>query len=205
MLRIWGRLSSMNVKKIVWCAQELALPFERINIEGFVPITTPDFLRLNPNGLIPVIEDEGFVLWESNAIVRYLCAKYGEGSLYPTHLQIRADADRWMDWQSTMLYPTLVPAFRNLIRTPAESRDLQAIEAARAKMEPLTHILDKQLADREYLTGSDFTMADIAVACNIHNWLNLPLPRENRPHLQRWYANVRSRPACTTVLTLPLI
>jgi glutathione S-transferase len=195
----------MNVKKVVWCAQELGLPFERINIDSFVPITTPGFLRLNPNGLIPVIDDAGFVLWESNAIVRYLATKYGEGSLSPTDLQIRADADRWMDWQSTMLYPSLVPAFRNLIRTPPDSRDLQAIEAARTKTETLTHILDQQLANREYLTGTGFTMADIVVACNIHNWLNLPLPRENRPHLQRWYAKIRVRPACATVLTLPLI
>jgi glutathione S-transferase len=205
MLRIWGRINSTNVKKVVWCAQELHLEFERIDAGGtFGIVNTPEFLQLNPNGRIPVLQVGDFVLWESNAIVRYLAAQYGAGSLYPDDLQQRADADRWMDWQATTFAPAITPAFLNLVRTPPDQRDQQAIEASRLKTESLAEILDRQLQSREYLTGETFTMADIAVGCNVHNWINLPLTRIERPNLQRWYTNVSARAASANVLTLPL-
>jgi len=132
MLRIWGRLSSINVQKVVWCARELHLDHERIDIGNQKgELDTEAYVRLNPNRLIPVIEDfrdtdvagEPFVLWESNAIVRYLCARYGEDTLWPSDVKARASADRWMDWQTTTFSPAMVQAFLQLVRTPADKRD----------------------------------------------------------------------------------
>lgn len=139
MLRIWGRLSSVNVQKVVWCAHELSLDHERIDVGGaFGGVDTPEFKAMNPNGMIPVIEDglddagdTRFVLWESNAIVRYLSARYGPGNLYPLELHERADADRWMDWQTTSYSPSMVDAFLQLVRTPEDQRDAARIERSR--------------------------------------------------------------------------
>ncbi len=132
MLKIWGRLTSVNVQKVVWCADELAIEYQRVDAGGkFGLVDTPDYLAMNPNGLIPVINDDGFVMWESNAIVRYLSARHGSGSLSPADPQRRADADRWMDWQATAFNPAIGPAFWHLIRFPAEQRDAAVIEAAR--------------------------------------------------------------------------
>jgi glutathione S-transferase len=205
MLKIWGRINSVNVKKVVWAAQELGIPFERIDAgRQFGVVNTPEYLALNPNGKIPLIEDDGFVLWESNAIVRYLTAKHAYGTLYPDDLQSRADADRWMDWQATAFNATLSPAFHGLIRTAPEQRNPAAIEESRVKTAPLAAMLDQHLAGREYISGDRFTMADIVVGCTTHNWLNLPFQRPAMPHLERWYAALRARPASREVLQLPL-
>src|SRR3990167_7501824 len=110
MLKIWGRMSSINVKKVVWTAQELGLDFQRTEAGGlFGIVKTPEYVRLNPNSMVPVIEDEDFTLWESNVIVRYLCAKHSAGQMYPTELRARFDAERWMDWQQTTLNPASRP------------------------------------------------------------------------------------------------
>jgi len=200
MLKIWGRLSSVNVQKVVWCADELGLAYERIDAGGKFGVNdTPAFLAMNPNGLVPVIEDDGFVLYESNAIVRYLCAKTGTGTLWPGELRARADVDRWMEWQSTAYTPAMGPAFMQLVRTPAERRSAETIEASRQKSDKLSGILDAHLAGRRYLTGDAFTAADIVVGCAVHRWLKLPLERTPRPHLERWYADLKSRPASRQV------
>ncbi|SMF07556.1 glutathione S-transferase family protein [Pseudogulbenkiania subflava] len=205
MLKIWGRLNSLNVKKVVWCAAELGLPFERIDAGGpFGGLDTPDFLARNPNGTIPLIDDDGFTLWESNAIVRYLAAKYGHGSLYPDDLQQRADADRWMDWQATVFNPALVPAIYNLLRVAPEQRNQEAIDTARVKVDRLAGLLEQHLTGRTWLTGERFTMADIALGCSVHLWLNLPLERTPRSELERWYTALRARPASAEALRLPL-
>lgn len=205
MLKIWGRINSANVKKVVWVAQELGLPFQRIDVGGpFGGVDTPEFLALNPNGTIPVIDDDGFVLWESNAIVRYLASKYGDGTLYPADLQQRADIERWLDWQTTVYHPALVPAFLNLVRLPPEQRQPEVAEAARPKLEQLAALLDAQLAKQAYLTGDAFTIADLVLGCSVHPWLNLPLERVERPHLLRWYHSLRARPASEGMLPLPL-
>lgn len=205
MLKIWGRINSANVKKVVWVAQELALPFQRIDVGGpFGGVNTPEFLALNPNGTVPVIEDDDFVLWESNSIVRYLASKYGDGTLYPADLQQRADIERWLDWQTTEFHPTLVPAFLNLVRLPPEQRQPELAEKARQQLEPLAQLLDDQLAKRAYLSGDAFTVADLVVGCSVHAWFNLPLERVERPHLWRWYNALRARHATEGVLLLPL-
>lgn len=173
--------------------------------------TRPSFGPWNPNGMIPVIEDgisgtdgEHFVLWESNAIVRYLCARYGPGNLYPLELHERADADRWMDWQTTSFSPSMVDAFLQLVRTPEDQRDPARIERSRLAAERTSAILDAVLARQPYVAGQRFTMADIACGCAAHRWLSLPLERPARPHLERWMAELRDRRAAQEVLALPL-
>ena len=204
-LRIWGRLSSINVQKVVWTARELALPFERIEAGGaFGGNRTPEYLRMNPNGKIPVIEDDGFVLWESNAIVRYLAAKHGAGTLWPNDLRQRADADRWMDWHATELMPAMRNAFMQLIRTAPEQRSQTLIEESNTATEPLLAILDSHLAGRDFLCGNHFTMGDIAVGSSVHRWFGLPQPHAPRPNVERWYRRLVTRPAVAGVLTLPI-
>ena len=199
MLRIWGRLSSVNVQKVVWCADELGLRYERIDAGGKFGVNdTPEYLAMNPNGLVPVIEEDGFVLYESNAIVRYLAGRAG-AALFPADLRQRADVDRWMEWQSTNYTPAMGPAFWQLIRTPEAQRERAAIEGSRAKTEKLTGVLDAHLATRRYLSGEAFSAADLVVGCAAHRWLNLPLPREPRPHFERWYAQIAARPASRQV------
>jgi glutathione S-transferase len=204
MLRIWGRLSSVNVQKVVWCCDEIGLPYERLDAGGaFGRNNTPEYLAMNPNGLVPVIEDDGFILYESNAIVRYLAAKHGS-PLFPVEPHSRADVDRWMEWQSTGYTPAMVQAFWQLVRTPPEKRDMASVEASRVKGEKHSAVLDAHLKGREFVAGSAFSAADIVVGCAAHRWLNLPMAREARPELERWYAMLKSRPGARQVTSLPM-
>ena len=134
MIRIWGRNTSVNVQKVMWAIGELDLPHERIDIGGsFGKNNEPAYLAMNPNGLVPTLEEDGFVLWESNAIVRYLAARYGAGRLEPSNLRARAIANSWMDWQLSVAAPAIRPMFWGLIRTPSEKRDPTAIAASRER------------------------------------------------------------------------
>jgi glutathione S-transferase len=206
MLKIWGRLSSVNVQKVVACANELRTPYERIDAGGkFGVVATPEFRRLNPNGLVPVIEDGDFVLWESNAIVRYLARVHGAGTLWPDDPREGADADRWMDWQATAVMPAMFGAFWNLIRVEPEKRSQAAIDESVAKTEALMAVLDARLATRPFVAGANCTMGDIPIACAVHRWLGLPLKRIARPHVAAWMARIIARPAFDGVLTLPIV
>jgi glutathione S-transferase len=205
MLKIWGRISSINVRKVVLAAQELGVPFERIDAGGaFGLVKTPEYLARNPNGLIPVIEDDQVLLWESNAIVRYLCARHAPDALYPLALPARFDAERWMDWQQTTLGPAGRAAILQWIRTPAEQRNHDAIAQSVAATEPLMALLDHHLSQRPFMTGDRLTMADLPIACELHRWVGLPQPRTPRPHLDRWYAGLLARPSARGVLDLAL-
>ena len=204
MLRLWGRLSSINVRKVVLCAQVLGLEFERIDAGlSYGVVNTPDYRTKNPNGLVPLLEDGDFTLWESNVIVRYLCARE-DSPLYPQYLQRRADAERWMDWQQTTLNPAGSPGFKQLIRTPEAQRDPAVIAASVAATEPLFAQLDDHLARHPFMAGDALTMADIPIACEVHRWWGLPQPRPAWPHLERWYAQWLAHPASRGVLDLPL-
>jgi glutathione S-transferase len=199
-LTIWGRLSSVNVQKVVWCADELAMEYRRIDAGGEFGLNhTPAYLAMNPNGLVPVIDDDGFVLYESNAIVRYLACKAGATALCPDEARARADVERWMEWQATAYTPAMREAFMQLVRTAPDKRDVGAIEASRAKTEKLSAILDAHLADRRFLAGERFTVADIVTGCAAHRWLNLPIERTARPNLQRWYEEISARPGAQQV------
>lgn len=205
MLKIWGRLSSINVRKVVLTAQLLDVPFERVDAgAAFGIVQTPEYKARNPNALVPLLQDGDFTLWESNVIVRYLCAKHEAAGLYPLELRARFDAERWMDWQQTALNNAGREAFIQLVRTPAERRDARAVAASVAATEPLLAMLDARLADRPFLAGAAPTMADIPVACEMHRWWGLPLDHPPHPHLRRWYDGIRQHPAARGVLDLPL-
>ncbi len=212
MLNIWGRISSINVRKVVWCAQELGLDFQRTEAGGrFGIVQTPEYLQLNPNALVPAIDDgEGdgrVTLWESNVIVRYLCAKHAPGKLYPEPLGKRFAAEQWMDWQQTTLNPVSAGAFRQWIRTPAAERDAAAISRSVNATEPLFALLDAHLATRPFMLGDDFTMADIPAGCEAHRWFGLPQTEYTRPawpHVERWFGDLRTRAGARGVLDMAL-
>jgi glutathione S-transferase len=204
MLKIWGRLNSINVQKVVWIADECGIAYERVDAGGvFGIVDTDEYREMNPNGLVPAINDDGFILWESNAIVRYLADRYG-GALSPHNPQQRADADRWMDWQAVSFNPALGPAFVQLIRTPPAERDIGLVEQSRSAVEKKMALLDRHLATRPYLAGDQFTMGDIPLGASVHRWLHLPLPREPHAHVERWYRELAARPRAQQVMTLAL-
>ena len=206
MLQLWGNADSINVQKIMWCCEELGLAYKRIDAaRHFGVVNTPEFRRLNPNGLVPTIDDEGFVLWESNAILRYLAAKHAAGTLWPTDVAQRALADRWMDWANSTLWPTIVPLFRAFMRTPEAQRNAATIEADRLETIEVLQILDAQLAVTAFVGGNTFTMGDIAVGCAAWRWMALPIERPALPNLQRWFDSLAMRPAYRRVVMLPLL
>jgi glutathione S-transferase len=205
MLKIWGRVNSFNVQKVLWCCGELGIPYQRIDAGlQFGVNHTPEYRAMNPNELIPTIADDGLVLWESNAIVRYLARKHAPGSLCPSDAGACADADRWMDWVATTVWPDLRPAFLNLIRIAPDQRDAGAVAKSRDRFSADMSILDAQLAGRDYVTGARFTMGDIPIGIAVHRWFNIPIAREPYPHLERYYHLLRRRPAFNQHVELPL-
>jgi glutathione S-transferase len=205
MLKIWGRDNSVNVQKALWCCEELGVQYQRIDAGGtFGIVNTPQYRALNPNGLVPTIEDGPFVLWESNTIVRYLTAKHSPGKLWPEDLKVRAEADKWMDWTNTTFWPTFRPLFWNLIRTPLDQRDEKAIEESRLKTAEILDFLDAHLKNRAYIAGDDLTMGDIPMGCAIWRWLSVPIERPSLPNIQHWFGNLRQRPAYQNVVMLPI-
>jgi glutathione S-transferase len=202
-LHLWGRLSSINVRKVVLCAQWLGLELPRTDAGlSYGVVDTPAYRAMNPNGLVPVLQDGDFTLWESNAILRYLCERQGRGM--PADLRTRAEANRWLDWQQTTLNRVSGPAFVQWIRTPAERRDMAAIEASVRTSEPLFELLDVHLAHRPYMAGDEVSAADFPIACELHRWFGLPQARPAWPHLERWYAGWLAQPCSRGVLDLPL-
>jgi glutathione S-transferase len=201
-LHLWGRMSSINVRKVAWTLQHLSLPFRRTDAGmAFGVVDTPAYRALNPNALVPTLQDGELILWESNAIVRYLCARYGdEKGLYPVDVGRRADADRWMDWQQTTLNRASVPAFVQWVRTPDAQRQSAIIDKSVADTEPLLDMLNTHLAACRYMAGDGLTMADIPLVCEVHRWVNLPQPRPEWPHLMRWYTELLTLPASRGVL-----
>ena len=205
MLRIWGRDNSVNVQKALWCCEEMEVPYERVDAGGsFGVVNTQQYRNLNPNGLVPTLEDEGFVLWESNAIVRYLAAKHSAGKLWPEDLKERAEADRWMDWQATAFWPAFRPLFWNLVRTPPDQRDQAAMEESRLKTAEILAYLDAHLRNRSYIVGDALTMGDIPLGCAIWRWVGLPIGRPELANVQRWFESLATRPAFSKIVMQPL-
>ena len=205
MLRIWGRSNSVNVQKVLWCCEEMGVKHERIDAGGsFGVVNTPQYRAINPNGLVPTIEDGPFVLYESNAIVRYLTAKHSAGKLWPEDLKARAEADKWMDWQNTTFWPTFRPLFWNLVRTPVDQRDGAAMEESRQKTAEVLGYLDAHLKHRTYVAGDDLTMGDIPMGCAIWRWFGLQIERPDLPSVKRWFDMLKQRPAYSTIVMLPL-
>ncbi|MFK3799517.1 glutathione S-transferase family protein [Pseudomonas sp. NPDC088444] len=197
MLKIWGRKNSSNVRKALWIAEELGLTYEAINAGGAFGLNNqPEYLAKNPNGVVPMIEDGDFVLWESNTIVRYLAAQHAANSaLYPSDPKARAQADKWMDWTTSTLAGPFRTVFWGVLRTPAEQQDWTQINAAKVTLEGLLRIVDKALADQPYLSGAEFGMGDIPLGSFIYAWFEMPIERVELPHLKAWYERLKQRPA----------
>lgn len=205
MLKIWGRTNSINVQKVLWCCAELDLKYDRIDAGmQFGVNDTPEYRAMNPNGLIPLIDDGGFVLWESHAIVRYLARRHGLGTLCPADVRAAADADRWMEWYSTTLWNHMKPIFWNLVRTPPEKRNMVEVEDNRRKLAGYLGMADTHLAKSPYLAGAQFTMGDIPLAVLCQRWFNLSIERPTTSHLERWFKTVAARPAFQQHCAAPL-
>jgi glutathione S-transferase len=205
MLRVWGRRNSINVQKVMWCAAELSLPVEHIEVGGaFGGLDTPEYGALNPNRRVPVIEDGDFVLWESNAIVRYLSRTYGARTLSPEHIQAQALADQWMDWVVSTVMPPMTPVFWNLVRHAPEDRDPQAIAEGVAACRSALAILDARLADRPFVLGEAFTMADIPLGAAAYRWFALDVEHGTAPNLAAYYKRLSTRPAFQEHVMIPL-
>jgi glutathione S-transferase len=205
MLKVWGRNNSINVQKVMWTVGELGLEHERIDAGGrFGGLDTPAYGALNPNRLVPVIEDDGVVVWESNAIVRYLAARYGEGGLWPADPARRAQADKWMDWKITCLQPDMTVVFWGLVRTPPEQRDTARIDSAAERLGRTFAILDEHLAGHRYVAGDNLTMGDIPVGAACYRYHALPIKRPALPALESWYARLREREPFRSHVMIPL-
>ncbi len=205
MLKIWGRTNSVNVKKALWAAEELGVKYERIDAGmQFGVVKTAEYRKLNPNSLVPTIEDDGFVLWESHAIVRYLAAKHGAGTLWPADLRVRADADRWMDWTHSFAREFQRPVFWPMVRTPPEQRDMKAIEEACKKCGELLAIPDQVLSNKSFLAGATFTMGDIPLGCHVQLWMRLPIERPRHPNLEAWFDRLCGRPAFKKIVDIAI-
>ncbi|MDX3884766.1 MULTISPECIES: glutathione S-transferase family protein [Sphingomonas] len=202
MLTIWGRPNSHNVKKVVWFAEEIGRPFVRLNIGGAFGITD-SYREMNPNALIPTIEDDGLVLWESNAILRYLAARYGEGTLWPADPAVRARGDKWMDWQFGYA-DAQRDAFLNLVRHSPEERDAAAIARSAEATATMMAILNQALADRPWLSGDNFGVGDVPMGVYAHSWFALDIERPAMPHVEDWYARLRERPGYAAHVMIPL-
>jgi len=201
MLNVLGRNNSSNVQKVLWALEEMGVDYSREDYGGPFGKTKDDYyLSLNPNSVVPTIIDEGanddgsdFVLWESNACVRYLAAKHSMGNLCPASATVRASADRWMDWQHTTVAPPITPVFWGLIRTAPEDRDLDAIEAGRVGTQTALARLDAQLADNTFVNGETFTMADIPLGIMVYRWFTMDIKRADMPNLSRYYGQLGER------------
>lgn len=195
MLKILGKASSINVRKVLWTCAELDLPFEREDWgSGFQPTGDPAFLALNPNAMVPVIQDGDFVLWESNSIIRYLAAQYGGQRLYPVAPRLRARVDQWMDWQATDLNRAWSYAFMALVRESPAHRDRAAIEASCREWARYMAILDQRLEQAGgYVAGPAFSLADIPVGLSVNRWFSTPFEKPRLPAVAAYYDRLAER------------
>ena len=195
MIKIYGRRSSINVRKVLWCCEELSLGYDREDWgAGFRSTQSPEFLALNPNGLVPVIDDQGYVLWQSNAIVRYLANCYGGAALYPDNARIRGQIDQWIDWQATELNDSWRYCVMGLVRKSSAHQDPVAIQASTDQWSKSMAILEAQLSQTTgYLVGDRFTLADIPIGLSVHRWFAAPISRPSLPAIARYYQLLNER------------
>jgi glutathione S-transferase len=205
MLRVWGRNNSINVQKVMWTVGELGLEHERIDVGGaFGGLDTPEYGRLNPNRRVPTVEGEDVVVWESNACVRYLAARYGAGGLWPEDPGQRARADMWMDWQASTLLPDMTVVFWGLIRTPEAERDHAAIDAAARRLGATWRILEEHMASRHFVAGEALTIGDIPLGASCYRYYGLPIERPQLPNIERWYERLKERGPFREHVMLPI-
>ncbi|KVR15442.1 glutathione S-transferase [Burkholderia ubonensis] len=196
MLHILGKIPSINVRKVLWLCAELDLPFEREDWgSGFRSTDDPAYLALNPHGLVPVIKDDGFVLWESNTIIRYLANRYGGEALYPAEPQARARVDQWIDWQASDLNRSWVFAFQGLVRKSPDHQDPDGIAKSIADWTKHMRVLNAQLdATGAFVAGERFTLADIPIGLSVNRWFGTPFEHPDFPAIARYVERLAARP-----------
>lgn len=195
MLKIYGQPKSINVRKVLWTCAEIGLPFERIDWGGDTrPVTDPEFQKLTPVGMIPVLEDAGQLFWESNSIVRYLAAREGRDDLLPGTPAERAHVEKWMDWQVSDFNNTWRYVFLGTVRKNPSFQDEQQIAASWDKFCSAVRIIDQELTcTGAYIAGPNFTCADIVIGLSIHRWKSIPLERPDLPEIDRYYERLCER------------
>jgi glutathione S-transferase len=205
-LHLWGRLNSINVQKVLWLCEDLKIPFDRTDAGMQYGVNkTEAYLQMNPNGLVPVINDNGLVLWESHAILRYLAKKYDTTDiLYPKSALQSAKVDQWLEWYNTTAWPVMRPLFWGWIRTKPEDRNKVELEKIRVQMSAALKIFDDQLKSAKWVTGDHFTIADLTLALIAFRWFNLPIEHEEYQHLSRWFKQVEQRPGYIKYSSAPL-
>lgn len=205
MFTIYGRNNSINVQKVMWLAGELELAINRLDVGGpFGGNDTPEYLAMNPNGRVPTLDEDGFILWESNSIVRYLGEHYGCEPWWPKDKHLRALANQWMDWYLATMHQPMMVMFLTLIRKKPEDRDMSAVRKANKDAAKLWQLVDNHLSDRDYLTGDNPTMADIPLGVCAYRWFNLDIERPEFRHVESWYDRLRNRPAYSSNVMFPL-
>jgi glutathione S-transferase len=196
MLKIMGRKTSSNVRKVLWCAAELGLEFDRTDVGGdFGGNSEQWYLDLNPNGLVPTVDDDGLILWESNTIIRYLCSKHSNGKMYPTDIGERALTEKWMDWHSTVATPKTGPIFRGIVHTPEDKRDHAAMKVAGDELTRVYQMLERQLEGKTYVMGDNLGMADFALGMHVHRYYVLVEDKPPLKNMDAWYDRLKGRPA----------
>ncbi|MEC4168193.1 glutathione S-transferase [Pseudomonas sp. MS-1(2024)] len=195
MLRVLGKASSINVRKVLWTCAEVEIPFEREEWgSGFRSTHTPEFRALNPNAMVPVIQDEDFILWESNSIIRYLASRYGSGHLYPIEAKARARVDQWIDWQASDLNKSWSYAFMSLVRQSPEHQDSHALATACDEWSRHMKILNRQLESTgAYVSGEEFSLADIPIGLSVNRWFETPLAHPDFPAVSDYYDRLNHR------------
>ena len=196
MLQVYGRKNSNQVIQLMWTIGELNLPHIRHNVGGtFGGLDTPQYSAMNPNRLVPTIDDDGFVLWESYAIIRYLSRQYGQGSLWPNNSQQIAIADQWMEWTNSRFMGAFFPIFWELIRTPKEQQNRAKIDQSVNETADLLIILEQHLESKAYITGDTLTMGDIPLGSMMFKYFSLDIERPILPNIEAWYERLKNRPA----------
>jgi len=196
MLKVLGRSNSSNVQKVMWTIGELGLAHERVDLGGaFGGLDKPDYVALNPNGVVPTLIDGDLVMWESNAMVRHLAAKHDAGGLWPNDPNQRAIADMWMDWQQTTLLRDWVAVFFGVYRTPEQYRDKDANAAAVQRLGRLYGQLDARLEGCKFIAGDRLTMGDIPLGMSLYRYFEMDIARPKLPNIEAWYARLQERPA----------
>ncbi len=196
MLRILGKRSSINVRKVLWACAELDLPFQQEDWgSGYRDVNSSAFKALNPNAMVPVLLDDDFVLWQSNTILRYLANRYGGGSLYPHEAVARARVDQWLDWQASDLNPAWSYAFMSLVRHSPGHSDPSQTQTSLAAWTRLMSILEGRLSEtKAYVAGAEFSLADIAMGLSVDRWFETPFDHPRLDAVKSYYQRLGQRP-----------
>ncbi len=206
MLTIWGRATSSNVQKVLWCCDELGLAYQRLDAgREHGKVDEPDYRALNPNGLVPTLVDGAVTVWESNAVNRYLCNRHGGEALYPADPAARAKVDQWLDWQLTTMAMAIGPVFWALVRPPAGGTDPATVPPLVARLTQVWTLLDQQLATRPYIAGETLSLADLALGNSARRWYFFPFERPALPHVAAWYARLGERPGFQKHIMTPVV